>query len=119
MVRVIRCGEYLFCRFRCRNKLLDLRPRGGKESRRAQIPFLFKQASSKKSEWEINALGLYVAEGEGSKVDADTVDLVRQFPRTPLPLLPHDVGKRRRYTDKEWHRYREAWPIEFDTLNRS
>ncbi len=80
----------------------------------AQIPFLFKQVSSKKSEWGINALGLYLAERESRKVSAATVDLIRQFPPTQQPLMPLNIEKGRRFTDKEWVAYRNKWPKEFD-----
>jgi len=53
-----------------------------------RIPFLFKQASNIHTERGINALSVYLAERAGRKVDTLTVPLIREYPVTPLPLLP-------------------------------
>lgn len=80
---------------------------------KANIPYLFKQVSAKKSEWGINALGLYLAERDGKKPKPDTVDIVRRFPKTPLTLMPHDIEKGRKFTEKEWSKYKQKWAAEF------
>ena len=88
------------------------------------IPYLFKQVSAPKSEWGINALGLYLdrrANGEPwpgrdpwGKIEKYNqfpirVNIVRQFPNTPLPLMPLDTDKGRRFTWEEWDHYRNSW----------
>jgi protein gp37 len=76
-------------------------------TRRTGTPFFFKQASTGKSEQGSNALGLHLAERQGLTADPKTVDLVREVPETPLPLLPLNREKGRRFSVKEWHRYQE------------
>ena len=76
------------------------------KARREGVPYFFKQASAPINEWGNNALGLYLAEREGREVDPLTVDLVRQYPETPLPLMPLDPGKGHRFTKKEWDQYK-------------
>jgi len=72
-----------------------------------RIPFLFKQASSAHTERGINALSLYLAEHAGQEGDPDTVPLIRQYPKTKLPLMPFtEHGKR--FTMKEYRAYQSG-----------
>lgn len=68
---------------------------------RAKVPFLFKQVSDNKTERGINALGLYLAHRAGKNPDPETVDCVRQYPKTELSFIqPQPKGQR--WTRDEW-----------------
>jgi protein gp37 len=69
-----------------------------------RIPFLFKQASNIHTERGINGLSLYLAERAGQEVDPEAVLLIREYPKTELPLMPFtEHGKR--FTMKEYRAY--------------
>lgn len=75
--------------------------------RAQRIPFLFKQASNAYTERGINALSLYLAERAHQEVDPETVPLIREYPKTELPLMPFtEHGKR--FTMKEYRAYQSG-----------
>jgi protein gp37 len=89
------------------------------KARALEIPYLFKQVSAPKSEWGINALGLYLdCRSDGvtwpilnqprGNQSPMKVDLVRQFPETPLPLIPLDIERGHRFKWEEWDQYRHS-----------
>jgi protein gp37 len=64
--------------------------------------YFFKQVSAYRSEWGIDGLGRH----RGEKDKDGKWKLFREFPRTPLPLMPLDIEKGRRFkNDKEWNAY--------------
>lgn len=69
-----------------------------------RTPFLFKQASNLYTERGINALSLLLAERESRDVDPATVQLIRHYPRTDLPLLPF-TEHGRRFSGEDWAGY--------------
>ena len=75
-------------------------------SRRAGTPFFFKQVSASRNEQGCNALGLYLAEQRGEHANPESVDLCRELPATPLPLLPLNMEKGHRFTETEWSKYK-------------
>jgi hypothetical protein len=75
-------------------------------TRSTNTPYFFKQIAAPSNEWGSNALGLYLAERDGREADPDTVDLVREYPDTPLPLMALDREKGHRLTAKHWSRYK-------------
>ena len=80
-------------------------------TRACDTKFFWKQVAAPLNEWGSNALGLYLAERAGDEADPATVDLVREYPDTPLPLMPLDRQKGHRFTAKEWERFKQQQRI--------
>ena len=76
------------------------------KTRRSGARFFWKQVAATRNEWGSNALGLHLAERAGIVVDPATVDLIREFPDTPLPLMPLNSEKGRRFTHQQWLEYK-------------
>ena len=67
----------------------------------AGVPYFWKQISRFRPEQGTNALALYLAKRDGIEVDPKTVDLVREFPETELPMMALDRDKGNRLNAKQ------------------
>ena len=74
-------------------------------TRDSGVRFFWKQVAAPRNEWGSNALGLHLADRAGIVVDPATVDLIREIPDTPLPLMPLNCEKGRRFTRQQWQQY--------------
>jgi protein gp37 len=75
-------------------------------TRRAEIPFLFKQISHLRPERGINALGLFLAARNGSQAKPESVDCVREYPEVAgYPIIQPGI-KGMRLNQAEWESYR-------------
>jgi protein gp37 len=75
-------------------------------TRGSGVKFFWKQVAALSNERGSNALGLYLAERNGCEADPATVDLIREYPDTPLPLMPLNREKGHRFTAKQWEHFK-------------